>query len=110
MASHITKSALSLLASLAHSVACSALLIKSQKLCAEARSSQRRPFVRVKTLGTRGRPDFQVVAKQYKLERQSRNADFLRAVAVTSAAQGAFAFGVTRVGIFDAASRSVRKS
>ena len=58
----------------------------------------------MKTLGTRGRLDFQVVAKQ------SRSADVLRAVAMTSAAQGVLAFGATRVGIFGAASRSVRKS
>ena len=50
----------------------------------------------MKTLGTRGRPDFQVVAKQYKVERQSRSADVLRAVAMTSAAQGVLAIGATR--------------
>ena len=84
-------------------------------LCAEARSKKpaahlgaMRAFVRVKTLGTRGRPDLQAVAKQYKLERQSRSADYLPAVTMTSAAQGALAFGVTRVSIFGATSRSVR--
>ena len=105
------------LASFAQSVAYSAALIKSQMLCAEARSKKQpaahlgatRAFVRVKTLGTRGRPDFQAVAKQHKLERQSSSADYLRAVTMTSAAQGTLAFGVTRVGIFGAASRSVRK-
>ena len=51
-----------------------------------------------KTHGTRGRPDFQAGTKQYRLERQSRSADCLRAVAMISAAQGAWAFGVTRVG------------
>ena len=59
-----------------------------------------RAFVRVRTLGTRCRPDF----------RQSRSADHLRAFAMTSAAQGALAFGVTRVGIFGASSRSVHKT
>ena len=60
-----------------------AALIISQMLRAEARSKKQpaahygamRAFVRVKTLGTRGRLDFQAVAKQYKLERQSRSAD-----------------------------------
>ena len=78
-------------------------------LCAEARSNKQpaahlgamRAFVRVKTPGTRGRPDFQAV---------SRSADYLRAVAMTSAAQGALAFGVTRIGIFGATSRFVCKS
>ena len=68
-----------------------------------------RAFVRVKTLGTRGRLDFRAVAKQHKHERQSRSADYLRAVTVTPAAQGALAFGVTRVGIFGVTSRSVRR-
>ena len=71
-----------LIASLAHSVAYSAVKLKPQMLCAEARSNKQpaahlaamRAFVRVKTLGTRGRPDFQAVAKQYNLERQSRSA------------------------------------
>ena len=87
------------LASLARSVAYSEALIKSQMLCAEARSKKQpvahlgamQAFVRVKTLGTRG-----------------KQRHHLRAVAMTSAAQGAFS--VTRVGILGATSRSVRKS
>ena len=103
------------LASFAHSVAYSAALIKSQIWCAEA-TSKKQPAahfgamrVPVKTLGTRGRLDFQAVAKQYKFERQSRSADSLRAATMISAAQGALAFGVTRVGFFGATSRAVRK-
>lgn len=69
-----------------------------------------RAFVRVKSLGCKGRPDLAELARQYHDERSRQSRDYMRACAMAECAARLKKLGISRTGsTFGSNARAVRK-
>lgn len=81
------------------------------KAVKKKRGGPLRAFIRVKTLGQRGKADFKAVAEVFRREKAENSADYQTAIAMAEAHREASRLGLHRSGpIFGSNSRAVKKT